>query len=534
MKLTSVIFLSVLTFILVIYYLVCGIYLNHLGYYNHESLFYIEKAKIVFEGTGNRLKVMGLTAPMIPFYATFIFSGFSATLAPVLASAIGTAALFYIIAGTVAKRLNDDGYIWLLLIIFLFHPGIIYTAASGKGIYLILIFFFLFFLNLFKFYRSNTTFHVSIASLCLVILIFCDYKFIWLTLFFLPLVLSITIHSLNLGEQESIFRLFLSFNSPSLRRKLVNKTFALYIILFSLPLAAVLCYKLLNLTHANDLNYFAESPYATWNVLIDKLSFDQISTNSKYQIPETSILLSARVVLFAPMILIAMYLFRESTYQVLTILIPFAFIEFLHIKYDKVFLAYQYYLIFLILAYLCVIFKAHTVKNHRSFKLLLAVTILFQVYFGWYYLKNSLIPEERNFVKVLFENKEDTTQQDNIDVANYLNSLPGDTHVLADDAIAYGVIAFITDIKPVIMPYRGNFLSALESPDKYVDYVLVATAGNVVSGYTQLNNKYIASIRHTIPDVNFRKVYETNDWIVYRIITNATENGFGHEPTIRQ
>lgn len=524
MKVTGTLYLYILTFILVIYYLVCGIYLNRLGYYNHESLFYIEKSKIVFEGLGNRLKVMGLTAPIIPFYATFLFNIFSVTLAPVLASAVGTAILFHVIASTVVKRLNDDGYVWLLLIIFLFHPGIIYTSASGKSIYLILMFFFLFFLNLFKFYRSNTTFHVSIASLCLVILIFCDYKFIWLTLFFIPLVLSITVQSLNLGEQESIFRLFLSFNSPSLRRKLINKTFALYIILFSLPLAAVLCYKLLNLTHANDLNYFAESPYATWNVLIDKLSFDQITANTIYQIPEISLLLSARVVLFAPMILIAMYLFRESTYQVLTILIPFAFIEFLHIKYDKVFLSYQYYMIFLILAYLCVIFKAHTVKNHRSFKLLLLVTVLFQLYFGWYYLNTSPIAEERDFANVLFKRQPDKVQQDNIDVAGYLNSLPTESHVLMDDAIAYGVIAFTHDIKPLIMPYEGNFLSALETPDKYVDYIVVATAKNLVSGYTQLNNKYINSIRKTIPNVNFRKVYETDDWIVYRLVTNTSGN----------
>ncbi|MDB5128137.1 hypothetical protein [Mucilaginibacter sp.] len=524
MKLTGTIFLSILAFILVIYYLVCGIYLNNLGYYNHESLFYIEKSKIVFEGLGNRLKVMGLTSPILPFYATFLFNIFSTTLAPVLASAVGTAALFYIIATTVAKRLNDDGYIWLLLILFLFHPGIIYTAASGKSIYLVLIFFFLFFLNLFKFYRSNTTFHVSIASLCLVILIFCDYKFIWLTLFFIPLVLSITINSLNLGEQESIFRLFISFNSPSLRRKLINKTFALYIILFSLPLAAVLCYKLLNLTHANDLNYFAESPYATWNVLIDKLSFDQLTTNTNYKIPETSILLSARVVLFCPMILIAMYLFRESTYQVLTILIPFAFIEFLHIKYDKVFLAYQYYMIFLILAYLCVIFKAHTIKNHKSFKILLLLTVLVQLYFGWYYLRTSSIAEEQNFANAFFNRQQDKTQADNVDVANYLNSLPTESHVLLDDAIAYGIVAFTHDIKPVIIPYESNFLSALESPDKYVDYIVVATAKNIVSGYTQLNEKYIFSVKRTIPNVNFRKVFETDDWIVYRVITNRSGN----------
>jgi hypothetical protein len=51
------------------------------------------------------------------------------------------------------------------------------------------------------------------------------------------------------------------------------------------------------------------------------------------------------------MILIAIYLFRESTYQVLTLLTPFAFIEFLHLKYDKVYLAYQYYMIFVVLAF---------------------------------------------------------------------------------------------------------------------------------------------------------------------------------------
>ncbi|MBK0380377.1 hypothetical protein [Mucilaginibacter segetis] len=518
MRLSKSAYLAVITLTLIIYYLVCGIYLNGLGYYNHESLFYIEKAKIVFEGVGNRLKVMGLTSPMIPFYATFAFSGISSTLAPVLASALGTGLLFYIIAGTLVKRLNDDFYIWLLLGLFLFHPGMLYAACSGKNIYLVLTFFYLFFLNLFKFFRSNTTFHVSVASICLVILIFCDYKFVWITLFFLPLVLSITLHSLNLGEQESIFRLFLSFNSPSLRRKLLNKTFSLYIILFALPLASILCYKLLNLTHASDLNYFNESPYATWNVLIDKLSFDQQTTNINYKIPELSLLLSARVLLFCPMILIAVYLFRESTYQVLTILIPFAFIEFLHIKYDKVFLAYQYYLIFIMLAFLCVIFKSHTVKNKQAFKVLLGVTMVLQIGIGWYYLKTSSIPEEQNFVNILINRTEDDTEKDNMAVAGYISSLAGDVHVLADDATAYPVIAFTKNLNNLILPYQPQFLSGLETPDKYADYILIATAKNPVTGYTQLNNKYLITIKQSIPDIGFRKVYETDNWILYRVV----------------
>ena len=518
-KITKSVYLLFITLILVIYYLVCGIYLNGLGYYNHESLFYIEKSKIVFEGLGNRLKVMGLTAPMIPFYATFIFNTFSTTLAPVIASAVGTAVLFYVIASTLLKRLTDDFYMWMLLALFLLHPGIIYTASSGKGIYLVLIFFFLFFVNLFKFYRSNTTFHISIASICLVTLVFCDYKFIWLTLFFLPLVLSITIHSLNLGEKESIFRLFMSFNSPSLRRKLVNKTFSLYVILFALPLVAVLCYKLLNLTHASDLNYFTESPYATWNVLADKLSFDQYNNNLTYKIPEVSILLSARVLMFCPMILIALYLLRESTYQMLTLLTPFALIEFLHIKYEKVSLPYQYYLMFVVLAFLCVIYKSHTIKNQPVFKVLLTLCVIVQIYVGGYYLKTSSVAEEQNFVGTLFNRNDNGTYTDDMDVAMYLGSLPSASRVLIDDAIAYPIVAFTADIKPLIMPYQGNFLSALESPDKFVDYVVMSSSKSLVSGYSQLNNKYIISIKRNNSAIDFRKVYETTNWVVYRVVS---------------
>src|SRR4051812_41227118 len=325
MKISKNQYLFILSLILGAYYLVIGIYLNRLGYYNHESIFYIEKTKIVFEGLGNRIKVMGLTSPLLPFYTTFIFSAFNSYLAPVIASAIGTAALFYIISRSLTKRNHDDFYLYMMLILFFLHPGLLYAACSGKAIYMVLIFFYLFFFNLLKFYRSNTTFHVSLASICLVILIFCDYKFVWLTLFFVPLVLAITIPSLNLGEKESIFRLFLSFNSPSLRRKLINKTFAIYIILFILPIASVICYKLLNLTHANDLNYFIESPLATWNVLVDKLNYDMTTAATNYQLPELSVLVSARVIYFCPLILVAIYLFRESTYQALTILTPFAF-----------------------------------------------------------------------------------------------------------------------------------------------------------------------------------------------------------------
>jgi len=188
MRNTRKLYLILITVFIAVYYLFLGIYLNRLGYYNHESLFFIEKSKILFEGFGNRLKVMGLTSPILPFYATVFFSWIDQQLAPVIASALGTALLFYVMCTTLIKRTNDDFYLLLLIVLFLFHPGLLYSASSGKSIYMVLLFFYLFFFHIIRFYSSNTTFHISIASICLVVLVFCDYKFIWLNLFFIPLV----------------------------------------------------------------------------------------------------------------------------------------------------------------------------------------------------------------------------------------------------------------------------------------------------------------------------------------------------------
>jgi len=522
MRFSKSFFLVLITLFLAIYYLVCGAYLNKLGYTNAESLFYIEKARIVFEGVGSRIKVMGLTSPIFPFYATFIFFiTCSKMLAPVIASAIGTAILFNIMAGTLVKRFNDDFYLLILLLLFMLHPGILYAASSGKSIYLVLIFFYLFFLNILKFYKSNTTFHISIASICLVVLVFCDYKFIWLTLFFIPLILSIAIQSLNLSEKESIFRLFLSFNSPSLRRKLISKTFALYIIIFILPIASVVVFKLLNLTHANDLNYFLESPYATWNVLSERVNFDQItSTRSSTIIPqEISLLISLKALVFCPMIILAIYLFKRSTYQILTLLTPFALIEFLHIKYDKVFLSYEYYLIFLILALLCITFKAQLIHRQKTLKIALIILVPVQIFTGYLFLAKSNLPEERNFITTLLTRKPSgiDNQDSNRDISYYLNGLPADSKVLVDDAIAYPVIAYANNVKQLTMPYQDEFSSAIESPQKYDDYILVATAKNIVTGYTQLNNKYIDIIKQANSALNLRTVYKSDDWILYHI-----------------
>jgi len=510
--------LIIITLLIAAYYLVCGIYLNGLGYFNQESLFYIEKARIVFEGVGYKLKVIGLTAPAIPFFATFPFTVISSLLAPVIASALGTAGLFYLMATTLIKKTEDDYYLFLLILIFLFHPGLLYTACSGKAIYMALIFFYMFFLNIFKFYTSNTTFHISIASICLVVLLFCDYKFIWLTLFFIPLIFSISLQSLNLAEKESLFRMTQSFNSPSLRRKLINKTFAIYIILFILPIASIICYKLLNLTNANDTDYFLNSPYSTWSVLAERFTYEKAALTPDFKTPEISLLLSVRMIMFCPLILFAIALFWRSTYQILTLLTPFAFVEFLHIKYDKAFLVHEYYLIFLILAILCFVIKAQPLKQSFAFKTVLTAIVLIQFYTGYYFLSTSLIGDERNFMTILLNRTPDEQQDENRDMANYINGLPDGSKILMDDAVAYPIIAFTNDVGNLTLPYKENFLSSVETPGQYVGYILIASSKNAQAGYTILNTRYAPVMYQTGNNYSsLQKAYETENWTLYRL-----------------
>ncbi len=518
-KITTGQSLVIITLLLAIYYLVCAYALNDIGYSNLESLFYVEKARIVFEGVGYRLKVMGLTSPIIPFFATYAFTVIDPLMAPVIASCVGTAALFYIIANAVTKRLKDDFYLFLVLAVFLFHPGMLFTACSGKSIYLVLIFFYMFFANLFRYFSSNTTFHISIASICLVILLFCDYRFIWLTLFFIPLVFSISIQSLNLAEKESIFRMTMSFNNPSLRRKLISKTFALYIILFILPIASVICYRLLNLTNANDVDYFLQSPYATWTVLSDRANYDLTSMEINGG-NELSLLISAKVVAFCPLLVIMIFFFRDKVYQVLTLLTPFAFIEFLHLKYDKTVIAYEYYLVFLMLAILCVIIKGPNIKQQLAFKVMLVLVMSLQIFTGYYFLKNSSSEQESKFIATFLNRKLDENEVDeDRDMANYINGLPEKTVVLVDDAVAYKIVAYTNDIQRLILPYQDNYLGAVESPGDYAKYILVTSPKNLMSGYTLLSSKYPPVLYQVNNNyANLQKVHETPNWILYRFL----------------
>jgi hypothetical protein len=217
------------------------------------------------------------------------------------------------------------------------------------------------------------------------------------------------------------------------------------------------------------------------------------------------------------MMLLAIYLFRDRNYQILTMVAPFAFIEFLHIKYEKVALEYEYFLIFIVLALLAVIIKLPSIRNHKTFKIALGIIVVCQLGSGYYYLINSPVTDERNFITMLTGRTPDTQQDENKDMANYINGLPDNSRILVDDAIAYPIVAFIYNVKNLTLPYQESFLSAIETPWDYDNYILIATSKNRINAYSILNPRY-GPVINMASNNKLQLVYSTPNWALYRLL----------------
>jgi hypothetical protein len=48
--------------------------------------------------------------------------------------------------------------------------------------------------------------------------------------------------------------------------------------------------------------------------------------------------------------------------------------------------------------------------------------------------------------------------------------------------------------------------------------MLLATPANEQTGYTQLNDKYLDILKRNFSKLSIKKVYETPDWTLYRVL----------------
>ena len=233
--------------------------------------------------------------------------------------------LFFFIAKDInSSELPARTLMLALLALFLIHPQFVFAATSGRNIAAIMLFTYMLFRSLFFYYKNQTTYYLSLASLYLGALIFSEVKFLWLILGFLPFVVLVSIEGIKTAKGEPVvFQYFQALNNRPLRRKLVNRTVSLYFILYLLPLAAIFLFRVLNQSHAGDPTYFLSSQYSNWRVTGVSTITNILERGSGANLnKQTQIIFPLFTIFLAPIFISALLLFKGKLYELLTLFTP--------------------------------------------------------------------------------------------------------------------------------------------------------------------------------------------------------------------
>jgi len=502
------------------YYLFMAFHIFKGGTFSNEGLFYAEKAALLADQDLDKLKLVGLVFPQLPFICTWFFSIFNQLFAPFAASAAGGAILFYIVVSSIGNHPSRNWLFVGILLTFVFHPGFLFIAVSGKSIYMMLIFFYLFISSFFRYFKSNTSYHISLASIYFTLLVFCKFKFIWLVLFILPVIFVSALQSMQIGQHHFLDRIAFALNSISIRRKLVNKTIAVYLVIFALPLTTLLIYKILNQMYTGDGNYFLDSPYANFSAIVNQTeNFEGfLKTRINVFLPEVNFLTSVRVMVYAPLLLFCLAIFKSTLRNLFIVLSLFFFIEFLKIKYTGVYIPIEYYIGFICLCWAIILNSSQTRTIRYTEQFYIAI-IFVQMSTGYLMMAGSHIPEERKYAgalkRLIFEGK--TQLQDGeMRIANYIKTLPKKVSILADDATAYRIIALSASAKQFLVPAQHRFLSAFEQPESHVQYILINKKQSALSNFSLLSEQILSKLDQN--HVVYKNCLNDKNWILIQII----------------
>ncbi len=510
--------LILISFLLFGYYIYIAYMLYTGGVHSNEALFFTEKSALLREGNIDEIKIAGLTFPQPPFILSWIFSFLDIGFSSLIASTLGTSALFFIIASSIRAHQYRNWLFLGILITFMFHPAFIFFAVSGKSSYMVLIFFYLFVMSIFRYFRTNTSYHISVASIYFTLLIFCSFKFFWLMLFIFPIIFFIALQSMTVANNDLMNKIAVAFNTESIRRKLVNKTLAIYLIIFALPITAIFIFRILNQAYTGDADYYLNSPYANYTAITDQTDNLRNLTDNKLGriFPESNFLTTLRILLFAPLIVFCLGIFKSFSRNIFVVFSLFFFMEFLKIKYPNVFILSHFYAAFICLSW-AVIANAKDTRKFKFSKYFYLSIIIVQLATAYFTINSSHIPEEKKFQRALVSllKREPMERDDTEKITSYIKKIKSDEAILADDANAYRMIALTGTAEMFLTPGENSFLAALARPAKHVSYILATKKHSPYDSFGLLNANMIQTLVSN--GVLLNPVCSNKNWILWRI-----------------
>ena len=515
-------YMLIYTLLIVLYYIIISWIFHRNGFEHTESLFYSEKLKILFEFKENTLTTIGTTFPSTIFLSTVFLSPFGYLFAPIASSIIFMSMFFYFVVTDISEsNLPFVPLFVAIILLFTIHPQFLFAAISGRNVAAVMFFLYMLFRSLFHYYKTQTTYYLSLASVFLTCLVFTEINFIWLLLSFFPFIFLVSIDGIKVSKDEpAIYQYYQALNIRSLRRKLANRTVSLYLILFLLPLSAAYLFRLLNAAHAGSATYFLSSQYANWRVTgSSPLNTIYELTKGNNVNKQTEIIFQVFVIFLSPTFILALMMFKGKLYELFTLLTPMFFFAIILID-SKIYFTAEYYVIMHVAGIAGLLFLGYNKYKIKVNNFLIVGTSVLSIFFGIYYFAQTNDVEEQKFYTLISENKnwfEGRKQTELQQMAEFITSVASpEKPMLIDDAAAYGIMAYLPSLNGLILPLQKSFVTVIENPAMAAQYMCIAKRSNRLHNSTVLNAFNLIEIKERA-GLKPVRIFETENWIVYSI-----------------
>lgn len=408
-------------------YLMVGILVRKMGFWNLEEVYLVERALLGTKGVSAEFESIGLTYPTFPFVLLFlpVSLGLHLKAGVLFSSMIGVLTLLLFTSLIIRSRVG-----FLALLFVALHPLFLYAYSGGGGIGFFLFFIFLFIYSHKQFLESDEK-DVSalfMSSIFLALSVLVAYEAV---LFIFPVV----------------FTLIFDKNPW---RSVSKPIVLLFPILFILGGIAYL-----NWMYKGDEFHFAHSPLLLSAGLFDT---DYVSKRVTYEN------------LLFPLLLFPAYVFSVLSMikqpKLLVLLLSPFIVAVINAWIFGTSLPASY---FCLLGGVSLIFLE---KNKGLMKQIILIASVAGALLAFVLPGKLMWGGEEKFAQYLTLRREGAMLKGHREMADYLSRLDG--KIFFDDTYNYPVVFFHGDPKAFILPYQFEFEFYIRSPHTASDYVLVS------------------------------------------------------------
>lgn len=478
-KLKSSIFVFfIIWFIYAVFYGFITTIIREKGYLNFEPLFISYHLNIFFGGHEDLVKDFFMSYPLLTNVLSYPFSIFSNIDAPFMASIFYTSFFTTYAVTNVGEEggKRNKTIKVLLFLYFLISPITIYAATSGTSLYAFYIIYFLIFYYLFNYIKNFTTYHITILSIVFSLVVFLDYRILWILLILFFHIFVFSIYGVK-GLTSNVVVNFVKITQhTSLRRKFTGHLNSMVFIIGFFPVVSLLLYLFTNYLMGNDPFYFYNDLGAKWNGnrILSILDSDSVTELNNKAVNNFSFL---KLLIF----LTPLYFFEfVSSYKRGLKLFLFTVVPLLLyglLKDSKIeFMGLFYYAMLIASAIASIVSRNHNYSSKKIIRKLSYVFIfIISIYGEYLYFKGSSFTSEHVYYSSVVNDQQidDLVQYKNGGRFLALNT-PDESVILCDRSIMYPLIAYNKMNNVFIANESGDFKKALYNPEKYCDYIIIS------------------------------------------------------------